>query len=117
MARRIERINEEVKKELSKLIKNDIKDPRISEMVSITNVKVTNDLRYAKVYVSIYGTQQQQEDTIEGLESAGGYLRKEIGKKIRLRYIPELIFELDNSIEYGMHIESILKDINSKDEN
>ena len=58
-----------------------IKDPRISEMVSITNVKVTNDLRYAKVYVSIYGTQQQQEDTIEGLESAGGYLRKEIGKK------------------------------------
>ena len=68
MARRIERINEEVKKELSKLIKNDIKDPRISEMVSITNVKVTNDLRYAKVYVSIYGTQQQQEDTIEGLE-------------------------------------------------
>ena len=60
---------------------------------------------------------QQQEDTIEGLESAGGYLRKEIGKKIRLRYIPELIFELDNSIEYGMHIESILKDINSKDEN
>src|SRR5690554_3136602 len=109
MAHRIERINEEIKKELSILLKSDIKDPRISGMISITNVKVTNDLRYAKVYVSIYGTDQQREDSIKGLESAGGYLRKEIGKKIRLRYVPELIFVQDNSIEYGMHIESILK--------
>jgi ribosome-binding factor A len=117
MARRIGRLNEEIKKELSILIKNQIKDPRISEFVSITQVKATNDLRYAKIYISIYGNKEQQEATLLGLKSAGGYLRREIGKKIKLRYTPELLFEIDKSIEYGMHINSILKDINKTDEN
>lgn len=116
MARRIGRLNEEIKKELSILIKNQIKDPRISEFVSITDVNTTNDLRYAKVFISIYGNKEQQEETLLGLKNAGGYLRREIGKKIRLRYTPELLFEMDHSIEYGMHINSILKDINKTDE-
>lgn len=117
MARRIGRLNEEIKKELSILIKKQIKDPRVSEFVSITDVHTTNDLRYAKVFISIYGNKEQQEETLLGLKNAGGYLRREIGKKIRLRYTPELLFEMDHSIEYGMHINSILKDINKTDEN
>lgn len=116
MARRIGRLNEEIKKELSILIKNQIKDPRISEFVSITQVNTTNDLRYAKIYISIYGNEEQQKETLLGLKSAGGYLRREIGKKIKLHYTPELLFEIDKSIEYGMHINSILKDIKKTDE-
>ncbi len=117
MARRMGRLNEEIKKELSSLIKNQIKDPRVSDFVSITQVETTNDLRYAKVFVSIYGSEKQQEETLLGLKSAGGYLRREIGKNIKLRYIPELLFEIDKSIEYGMHIKSILNKIKNDDEN
>lgn len=115
MAYRLERINEELKKELSDIVKSQLKDPRIPELVSISQVKVTNDLRYAKVFVSIYGDKQQQEEAINGLESARGFLRREIGKKIRIRCIPELIFEVDDSIEYGIHIDSILRDIKGAD--
>ncbi|HHT50423.1 MAG TPA: 30S ribosome-binding factor RbfA [Eubacteriaceae bacterium] len=117
MARRMGRLNEEIKKELSNLIKNQIKDPRVADFVSITQVETTNDLRYAKVFVSIYGNEKQQEETLLGLRSAGGYLRREIGKNIKLRYTPELLFEIDNSIEYGMHINSILNKIKKDDEN
>ncbi|RBP41170.1 30S ribosome-binding factor RbfA [Garciella nitratireducens] len=111
MAYRLERINKEIKRELSNLIQSELKDPRISEMVSITKVKTTNDFRYAKVFVSIYGDKNRQAENMKGLESASAFLRKELGKKIRLRYTPELIFEIDDSIDYGMHIDSILKDI------
>ncbi len=115
MAYRLERINEEIKKELSRLVNNKLKDPRISKLVSITKVKTTSDFRYAKIFVSIYGDKQQQEETIKGLKSAGGFLRRELGKVIRLRYTPELIFEIDNSIDYGMHIDSILRDIKNSE--
>jgi ribosome-binding factor A len=114
MAHRIDRINQEIKKELSSLIKNQLKDPRISELMSITDVKVTNDLRYAKVYISVYGENEKQQETIKGLESSAGFLRREVGKNIKLRYTPELLFEVDNSIQYGMHIDSIIKDIKKK---
>ena len=117
MARRIGRLNEEIKKELSLLIQKQIKDPRISELVSITQVQATNDLRYAKIFISVYGNKEQQEETLLGLKSAAGYLRREIGRSIRLRYTPELLFEIDKSIEHGMHINSILKDIKREDEN
>lgn len=116
MSHRINRINEEMKKALSTLIKNQIKDPRISELLSITQVDVTNDLRYAKVFISVYDDKEKQKDTLKGLESAAGLLRREVGKKIRLRYTPELLFEIDHSIEYGMHIESILKNINESED-
>ena len=115
MTYRLERINEEIKKELSRLVNNKLKDPRISKLVSITKVKTTSDFRYAKIFVSIYGDKQQQEETIKGLKSAGGFLRRELGKVIRLRYTPELIFEIDNSIDYGMHIDSILRDIKNSE--
>ena len=112
---RIDRISSEMQKELSDIIQNHLKDPRITGMLSITKVIVTKDLRYAKVYVSVLGG-SSPEETLEGLESSKGFIRKEIGKRISLRYTPEIIFELDHSIEYGVHISSILKKIMPKKE-
>lgn len=108
---RTSRISEEVRKVISKEIMNDLKDPRIPMLTSITHVDVTRDLRYAKVYVSIYGEDEVKKKCIEGLKSAAGFLRKEIGRAIKLRYTPELIFEIDNSIEYGLHISELIHKI------
>ena len=108
------RINEEMKKEISSIVQNDLSDPRITAMVSITSVDVTKDLKYAKVFISVYGDEMQKAKCIEGLKSSSGFLRKEVGSRIKMRHTPELIFELDNSIEYGLHISKILNEINSK---
>jgi len=112
---RIGRLSEEIKKEVSQMIFEEIKDPRISNMTSITDIEVSKDLRYAKIYISVYGNDDEKKNTIEGLKSATGFIRRELGKRIKLRYIPELIFELDNSIEYGAHISKILKDLDSRE--
>lgn len=116
---RNQRINEELKKIVSNVIQNEIKDPRINSMISVTNVSVTKDLRYAKVYVSIFGSESNKIETLEILKNSSGFIRKEVGKNIKLRYIPEIIIEFDNSIEHGMHIDSLLKKIkeNNKDDN
>ena len=97
---RIGRINEEIQKELSSLIRN-LKDPRVQNtMISITHVETTPDLRYAKVYVSFL-QEEKAEDAMKGLKSAGGYLRRELGNALKLRYTPELVWALDDSITYG----------------
>lgn len=111
------RINEEIKKEVSSIIQNDIKDPRLSAMVSITNVDVTKDLRYAKIFVSIFGSEESKQESIEALKSSAGFVRREVGNRINLRYTPQILFEIDNSIEHGMHINQILHDIKEKDAN
>ena len=109
------RINEEVKKEISNLIRNDIKDPRLTAMISVTAVKVTKDLRYAKVFVSIFGKDDEEKNnTFIALKNASGYIRKEIGQRINLRYNPQIIFELDDSINYGMHIEELIQKVKDK---
>lgn len=108
---RIMRISEEVKKEVSEIIQNGLKDPRISGMISVTKVSVTNDLRYAKVYVSVLGNDEDRKHVIEGLKNAAGYIRKEVGQRINMRYTPEMLFEIDDSIEYGIKISNILKNI------
>ena len=105
------RINEEIKKEISKIIRNDLKDPRINSMISVTKVDVTKDLRYAKVYVSIFGDQSSNSETFEALKSSAGFIRKEIGSRINLRYTPQIMLEMDNTIEQGMHIDEILNQI------
>ncbi|MBU5590650.1 30S ribosome-binding factor RbfA [Clostridium sp. MSJ-4] len=105
------RINEEVRKEVSDIIRNQLKDPRINAMVSVTDVKVTKDLRYAKVYVSIFGDDEQKKDTFNALKSSSGFIRKEVGSRVKLRYTPEIMIELDESIEQGMHIDSLLEKI------
>ena len=97
---RIGRINEEIQKELASLIPN-LKDPRVQDtMISITHVETTPDLRYAKVYVSFL-QEERAADALKGLKSAGGYLRRELGRALQLRYTPELNWALDDSITYG----------------
>ncbi|MBE6910476.1 MAG: 30S ribosome-binding factor RbfA [Ruminococcaceae bacterium] len=108
---RINRINEEIQKELSNLFRT-LKDPRVQGgMVTVTHVDTTTDLRYAKIYVSVLD-KQQESDVIKGLKNASGYLRRELGQAIRLRYTPELQFVADDSIEYGAHILEMLRDPN-----
>ncbi len=110
--RRIGRISEEVKKVVSDAILNDLKDPRISSMTTVTSVKVTNDLSYAKIYISVLGDDQAKEDTIEGLESAKGFIRKEISDRVDLRHSPKPVFILDESIEHGMYISQLIDKVN-----
>ena len=103
------RINEEIQKELANLIRN-LNDPRVQDtMISITHVETTPDLRYAKVYVSFL-QEERAADALKGLKSAGGYLRRELGRALQLRYTPELTWALDDSITYGA---KMLKLINS----
>ena len=106
---RIGRINEELRKELSELLRN-VKDPRVQgTMISVTRVEATPDLRYAKVYVSFL-QEDNAADALKGLKSAGGWLRRELGHALQLRYTPELVWELDDSITYGA---KMMKLINS----
>ena len=106
---RINRINEEIQKELSSLLRT-VKDPRVQDtMISITRVETTTDLRYTKVYVSFL-QEERVKDAMAGLKSAGGYLRRELGHNLQLRYAPEIVWSLDDSITYGAHM---LKLINS----
>ena len=111
---RIGRINEEIQRELSSLFRT-LKDPRVQGgMVTITHVDTTTDLRYAKVYVSVLDKSDVKE-VIKGLKSAGGYLRRELGHALSLRYTPELVFQADDSIDKGTHILKLLNDIERKE--
>lgn len=107
---RLNRIDEEMKKEISHIISNDLKNPNVTGLISVTKVKVTPDLKYAKVYVSILNA-KNTKGTLANLKKSAGFIRTELAKKINLRITPEIIFELDDSMEYGAKIDSILKDI------
>ncbi len=109
---RTRKVAEEIKKVVGELIIAGIKDPRISKLSSVNHVEVTNDLRYVTLYISSFDPKHDVELTIEGLNSAKGFIRKEIGKKIKLHYTPEPIFKPDHSVEHGMHINDILGTLN-----
>ncbi len=111
---RIGRINEEIQRELSDLIRS-LKDPRVQTLLSITHVNTTPDLRYAKVYISVL-EESREQDAIRGLRSAGGWLRRELGAKLQLRYTPELVFEADDSLKYGAHMFDLLSKLNTGSE-
>ena len=111
---RIGRINEEIQRELAELIRS-LKDPRVQTMISITRVDTTPDLRYSKIYVSVL-EEARSQDALRGLKSAGGWLRRELGSRLQLRYTPELIFELDTTIEYGVHIASLINQVRKTEE-
>ena len=97
------RINEEIRREISETINNGLKDPRVQDvLISIVEVDATNDLKTAKVYVSVLAEDEVKHDVMDGLKAAGGYIRKELARKVNLRNTPELIFKLDESIEYGV---------------
>ena len=106
---RIGRINEEIQRELSALIPA-VKDPRVSGMISVTAVETTPDLRYAKAYISVLD-KENGERVLKGLSSASGWLRRELGSALKLRYTPELVFQLDDSIDKGAHILELLRSV------
>jgi len=111
---RLNRINEELKKEISHILTFDLKNPNVTGMLSVTRAKITPDFKYAKIYVSVLNS-KDVDKTMEGLKESSGFIRSKIAKSINLRVTPELVFELDDSLEYGMRIENILKEI--KEEN
>ncbi|MDR4886454.1 30S ribosome-binding factor RbfA [Bacillus timonensis] len=113
MSLRPNRVGEQMKKELSDIIGRKIKDPRIG-FVTVTDVQVTGDLQQAKVFISVLGDEEQRQNTLKGLAKAKGFIRSEIGQRIRLRKTPEILFEFDESIDYGNRIESILHEINKQ---
>ena len=107
---RTDRIASEIMREAERIIREDVSDPRTECMFSITHVDVTRDLRYAKVYVSVY-EEEKREPMMKALRSAAGFIRHNIGRRVQLRYTPELLFELDTTIEYGVHIASLINQV------
>ena len=107
---RVEKVQELMKQEISDIIFNELKDPRIG-FVTVTSVACTEDLREAKIYVSVMGDEKKARDTLNGLNSSLGFVRREIGKRIRLRFTPEISFALDTSLNYSDHIQRLLNEI------
>lgn len=115
MARRLERVNELIREEISELIHRQLKDPRLAVMISITAVDTTPDLRHARVYVSILGTEAEQRDVMRGLRAAAGFMRRELGSRLTMRHVPELEFRQDKGIERGTRILQLLKEVSNED--
>lgn len=107
------RINGEVLRELSNIIRGEIKDPRINPMTSVVAVEVAPDLKTCKAFISVLGDEQSQKDTLEGLKSAEGYIRRQLAHSINLRNTPEIRFILDQSIEYGVNMSKLIDDVNA----
>ncbi|EJH4292914.1 30S ribosome-binding factor RbfA [Staphylococcus pseudintermedius] len=114
MNMRAERVGEQMKKELMDIINNKLKDPRVG-FLTITDVQPTNDLSLAKVYLTVLGSDKERENTFKGLEKSKGFIKSEIGQRMRLRIVPDLQFEYDESIEYGNRIERLIQDLNHND--
>ncbi|MCI3919470.1 30S ribosome-binding factor RbfA [Paenibacillus sp. TRM 82003] len=112
---RVGRVGEQLKKELSQIIQMELKDPGIG-FITVTGVDVTSDLSQAKVYISVLGSDEQKETTLKALSRGKGFLRSEVGKRMRLRHVPDLLFHFDSSIEYGSRIEKLLDSINDETE-
>lgn len=114
MFKRSEKVSEAIHEMASALIVKGLKDPRIG-FVTITGVKVTDDLHLATIYFTVVGTDEEKKATEQGLNSAKGYMRKEMGKNLRMRYVPDLIFKYDSSLDYGNRIDSLLRQIHTDD--
>lgn len=107
--KRVGRISQEIKKALAQTIAFRLQDPKIAAITSVTGVRVSSDLSYADVYVTILGTSWEKQQTLEGLAKAGGFLKKELGHQVMLRQIPELRFQLDESIEHGLYMDQLIE--------
>ena len=112
---RIDRISEEVRREVDTIIRHELNDPRIEGTYSVTRAEVTCDLRYAKIYVSVL-EEEKRDDLIQALKNAKGYIRRSLGKRMIIRYSPELIFVSDKNIEYGVHIAKMLADVKTTED-
>ncbi|MCD7779021.1 MAG: 30S ribosome-binding factor RbfA [Clostridiales bacterium] len=113
---RMIRINDEIKKEVSELIRSGIKDPRLGSMVSVLKVETTQDLKYCKIYISVLGDDETVKNSMTALNSAKGFIRSRLASRINLRNTPELIFKYDDSLVYGMHISKILNTLDIPEE-
>lgn len=110
------RINEEVLRRLSEILRSGIKDPRIAPMTSVVSVEVAPDLKTCKAYISVLGDEQAQKDTLAGLRSAEGYIRHSLAQSVNLRHTPQITFIIDQSIEYGVHMSHLIDQITKKEE-
>lgn len=115
MVKRSDKVSEAIHKVVSELLIKGLKDPRIG-FVTITGVKVTTDLSLATVYFTVIGSEEERKNSEKGLNSARGFIRKELGQALRLRVTPDILFKYDSSFEYGQHIETLLKEIGAKDD-
>ena len=115
MVKRSEKVGEAIHKIVSELLIKGLKDPRLG-FVTITGVKITSDMRNSTVYFTVIGSDEEKKNTEAGLNSAKGFIRKEIGQALKMRFTPEIMFKYDTSADYGQHIESILKEIGAKDD-
>jgi ribosome-binding factor A len=115
MYKRSEKVAEAIHEMVSELIVKGLKDPRIG-FVTITGVKVTDDLHLATIYFTVIGSEEEKQATEKGLNSARGYIRKEMGRNLRMRYVPDIVFKYDESVAYGSRIETLLREIAVKDD-
>jgi ribosome-binding factor A len=113
--RRSDKVGGVIKEEISRMLLREIKDPRIG-FVTITRVKVSKDLRFVKVYFSVLGDQSAREDSLRGLNSATGFMRRELGRKLRLRYVPDIVFSFDSSLEHMSRLAELIHQIHGDDE-
>ena len=113
--RRIERLNEQMKREVADILRYEVKDPRVG-VVTVTDAIVAPDLSIARLYVQVTGDEKEQEETLTGLRAAMPYVKRELAKRLKIRQVPELRFEQDKALEYGMHIESLLKQVHHEED-
>ena len=111
---RIDRINEEVKRHVDAILREELHDPRVKGTFSVTRAEVTRDLRYAKIYVSVLNDEDRPA-MMDALKKAAGFVRSRLGKRMIIRYAPEILFEQDNNIEYGIHIADVLKKVQAEE--
>lgn len=113
MAHRIERLNNLIRQEISELLQRQVKDPRLSNFVAVTEVSITSDLKSARVFVSHMGSDEEKQDTLRVLSAASGFFRNELARRLRMRRIPELSFQWDNSIERGSHLLQLIDEVSA----
>ena len=111
---RMSRVNDEIFKEVSQIIRGELKDPRIGAMTSVVRVETTQDLKYCKIYVSVLGDAAQKESVMKGLKNAGGFIRHLVAERVNLRLTPELSFKLDESAEYAMRMNQLMEQISKE---
>jgi ribosome-binding factor A len=111
VAHRIERVNSLIRQELSELLQQQVKDPRLSNFIAVTEVITSSDLKHAKVFVSSIGSEEEKQRVLTALDSASGFFRRELSKRLKLRYTPEMDFQWDNSIEHGDHLLKLIDGI------
>ena len=108
---RLTRINDEIMRELSQIIRMELKDPRISTMTSVMRAETTPDLKYCKVYISVLGNEEEKQSVMTGMENAKGFMRHLLAERINLRFTPELIFKLDDSVEYSVRMNKLIDEV------